>query len=59
MKTFRKIGFRSLVLIGTATLASAVFAAGPKSSAADAEFRAMNTNKDGKVSAEEHAVASK
>ena len=59
MKTFRKIGFSSIVLIGTATLASVLFAAGPKASAVDAEFKAMDTNKDGKVSAEEHAAASK
>ena len=59
MKAFRKIGFSGIVLIGTATLASVLFAAGPKSSAADAEFRAMDTNKDGKLSAEEHAAASK
>ena len=59
MKAFRKIGFSSIVMVGTATLASVVFAAGPKSNAADAEFRAMDTNKDGKLSAEEHATASK
>ena len=59
MKAFRKIGFSSIVMVGTATLASIVFAAGPKSSATDAEFRAMDTNKDGKLSAEEHATASK
>ena len=59
MKAFRKIGFSSIVMVGTATLVSVVFAAGPKSSAADAEFRAMDTNKDGKVSADEHAAASK
>ena len=59
MKTFRKIGFSSIVLIDTATLASVLFAAGPKASAVNAEFKAMDTNKDGKVSAEEHAAASK
>lgn len=59
MKTFRKIGFSSIVLIGTATLATVLFAAGPKASAVDAEFKAMDTNKDGRVSAEEHAAASK
>ena len=59
MKTFRKIGFSSIVMVGTATLASVLFAAGPKASAVDAEFKAMDTNKDGKVSAEEHAAASK
>jgi Ca2+-binding EF-hand superfamily protein len=36
-----------------------VFAAGPKSSATDTEFRMMDTNHDGKVSAEEHGAASK
>ena len=46
-------------MVVTATLASVVFAAGSKSSTADAEFRAMDTNKDGKLSAEEHATASK
>lgn len=59
MKTFRKIGFSSIVLIGTATLATVLFAAGPKASAVDAEFKAMDTSKDGRVSAEEHAAASK
>ena len=59
MKTFRKMGFSSMVMVGTATLASVLFAAGPKASAVDAEFKAMDTNKDGKVSAEEHAAASK
>ncbi len=59
MEAFRKIGFSSIALVGAATLASMVLAAGTSSSAADAEFRTMDTNKDGKVSAEEHAVASK
>jgi len=59
MKTFRKIGFSSIVMVATATLATVLFAAGPKASAVDAEFKAMDTNKDGKVSAEEHATASK
>ena len=59
MKTFRKIGFSSIVMVGTATLATVLFAAGPNASAVDAEFKAMDTTKDGKVSAEEHAAASR
>ena len=59
MKALRKIGFSSIFLVGAATLASVAFAAGPKPAAADAEFRTMDTNKDGKVSADEHAAASK
>ena len=59
MKAVRKIGFSSIVLVGAATLASVAFAAGPKPVAANAEFRTMDTNKDGKVSADEHAAASK
>ena len=59
MKAFRKISFGSVVLVGAATLASVAFAAGPKSTTADADFRSMDMNKDGKVSADEHAAASK
>ena len=59
MKAVCKIGFSSIVLVGAATLASVAFAAGPKPAAANAEFRTMDTNKDGKVSADEHAAASK
>ena len=40
-------------------LASLAFGAGPKAGKPDAEFAAMDTNKDGKVSAEEHAAAAK
>ena len=59
MKAFRKISLGSIVLAGAAALASVAIAAGPKPAAADAEFRTMDTNKDGKVSADEHAAASK
>ena len=40
-------------------LASLAFGAGPKAGKPYAEFAAMDTNKDGKVSAEEHAAAAK
>ena len=59
MKAVRKISFSSIVLAGAVAFAPMAFAAGPKPAAADAEFRTMDTNKDGKVSAAEHAAASK
>ena len=59
MKAFHKVSFSNVVLIGGAMLASLAFAAEPKSGTADAEFMKMDTNKDGKVSADEHATASK
>lgn len=59
MKAFPKISLGSVVLVGAATLASVAFAAGSKSTTADADFRTMDMNKDGKVSADEHAAASK
>ena len=59
MKALRRISFSSIVLTSAVALASTAFAAGPKPAAADAEFRTMDTNKDGKVSADEHAAASK
>ena len=59
MKAFHKVIFSSVVLIGGAMLASPAFAAEPKSAKPDAEFMTMDANKDGKVSADEHAIASK
>ena len=59
MKSFHKICFRTIALVGGVMLASLAFAAGPKAAKPGAEFTAMDTNKDGKVSAEEHAAAAK
>ena len=59
MKALHKISSGSFVLAGALALAPLAFAAGPKAAGADAEFKMMDTNKDGKVSAEEHAAASK
>ena len=59
MKSSHKISFHTIALAGGVMLASLAFAAGPKAAKPDAEFAAMDTNKDGKVSAEEHAAASK
>ena len=59
MKSFHKISFRAIALVGGSLLATLAFGAGPKSAKPDAEFAAMDTNKDGKVSADEHAAASK
>ena len=51
--------FSIVVLLGALTVSALLFAAEPKSSAADAEFVKMDTNKDGKVSADEHATGAK
>ena len=59
MKSFHKISLRTVALVGGVTLASLAFGAGPKAGKPDAEFTAMDTNKHGKVSAEEHAAAAK
>ena len=59
MKSFHKISFRTGAVVGGVMLASLAFGAGPHVEKPDAEFAAMDTNKDGKVSAEEHAAASK
>ena len=59
MKAFHTISFSSVVLVGGAMLASLAFAADPKSAKPDAEFMTMDANKDGKISADEHATASK
>jgi Ca2+-binding EF-hand superfamily protein len=59
MAPFRIGTCSSIVMLGTLTLASPSFAAEPKSATADAEFRKMDTNKDGKVSASEHAAGAK
>ena len=59
MKSFHKISGRTIALVGGVMLASLAFGAGPKAGKPDAEFTAMDTNKDGKVSVEEHARASR
>ena len=59
MKSFHNISFRTIALVGGVMLASLAFGADPKATNPDAGFAAMDTNKDGKVSAEEHAAASK
>ena len=59
MKAFHKVSFSSVVLVGGAMLASLAFAAEPKSAKPDTEFMTMDANKDGKISADEHATASK
>lgn len=59
MKSFHKLSFCTIALVGGVMLASLALGAGPKAAKPDAEFTAMDTNKDGKVSAEEHAAASK
>ena len=51
--------FSGIVMLGALTLASPSFAAEPKSATADTEFRKMDTNKDGKVSASEHAAGAR
>ena len=59
MKAFHKVSFSSVVLVGGAMLASLAFAAEPKSVKPDTEFMTMDADKDGKISADEHATASK
>ena len=59
MKAFHKVSFSNVVLIGGAMLASLAFAAEPKSVKPDTEFMTMDANKDGMISADEHATASK
>jgi Ca2+-binding EF-hand superfamily protein len=59
MKAFHKVSFSNVVLIGGAMLASLAFAAEPKSAKPGAEFMTMDADKDGKVSADEHATAAK
>ena len=59
MTSFHKISCRTIALVGGVMLASLAFGAGLKAAKPDAGFAAMDTNKDGKVSAEEHAAASK
>jgi Ca2+-binding EF-hand superfamily protein len=58
MAPFRMSTLFSIVMLCALTLASPSFA-DSKSAAADAEFRKMDTNKDGKVSASEHAAGAK
>jgi hypothetical protein len=59
MKEFRSFSFRTIALAGGVMFASIAFAAGTKTPAASAEFAGMDANKDGKVSADEHAAAAK
>ena len=59
MNSFHKISCRTIALTVGIMLSSLAFGAGPKAAKPDAEFAATDTNKDGKVSAEEHAAASK
>ncbi len=59
MKPFHKTSFRTIALIGGVMLTSLAFGTGPKAAQPDAELTAMDTNKDGKASAEEHARASR
>ena len=59
MAPLRIGAFSGIVLLGALTLASPSFAAESKSAAADAEFKKMDTNKDGKISASEHAAGAK
>ncbi len=49
----------SMAMLGALTMSALSFAAESKSTAADAEFMKMDTNKDGKVSADEHAAGAK
>ena len=59
MAFFRTVIFSGIVIVGGFTLASLAFAAGAESGTADAGFMKMDTNKDGKVAADEHAAAAK
>ena len=59
MAPFRIGTFSGIVMLSALTLASPSFAADSKPATADAEFRKMDTNKDGKVSASEHAAGAK
>lgn len=51
--------FSGIVLVGGFALASLACAAGPKPATEDAGFMKMDTNRDNKVSADEHAAAAK
>ena len=51
--------FSSVIMLGALTLAWPSFAAESKSSAQMLSFVKMDTNKDGKVSADEHAAGAK
>ncbi len=57
MNAIYKLSFSNVVLIGGAMLGSLAFAAELKSAKPDAEFMTMDADKDGKVSADEHATA--
>ena len=58
MAPFRMAAFNSIVMLGL-TLASVSFAGESKPDTAAADFMKMDTNKDGKVSADEHAAGAK
>ncbi len=58
MAPFRIGTFSGIVMLGALTLASS-FAAESKSATANAEVIKMDTNKDGKISADEHAAGAK
>ena len=59
MAPFLAGSISSIVMLSALTLASQSLAAEPKSAAADAEFAKMDTNKDGKVSVDEHVAGAK
>ena len=59
MKPFHKICLRTVALVGGVMLASLALGAGPKAGKPDAEITAMDTTMEGKVSAAEHAAATK
>jgi Ca2+-binding EF-hand superfamily protein len=59
MNTIGRSNYRDLVITGAATLTAIAFAAGAEPSKTDTEFIKMDTNKDGKVSAAEHAAGAK
>ena len=59
MKSLRNVVLSIVIQGGGVMLAALAFAAEPPSASADAEFMKMDTNKDGKISADEHAAATK
>jgi Ca2+-binding EF-hand superfamily protein len=59
MKSFHKTSLRTIALVSGVMLASLALGAGPKAGKPDAEFTAMDANKDGKVFTEEHPRASR
>ena len=59
MKSIHKVSFNVAVLGGGVILAALTFAAEPRSAPRDTEFMKMDANKDGKISADEHAAATR